>query len=88
MWVFDSIDISNRKARMIASGATDVRIVVANSTGLTFAEVTDSGNANFTTVFAAYSASGSDRFVVVTSRHQDILGPFPSQYHGTCEILE
>lgn len=88
---FDSINHKRGTARLIANaGATDVK-VMASSTGLTFVEKTDVGNWNFTTVFAHYDAPGSRRFVVVESRHttlSTLIGPFPSQYYGSCVVLE
>ena len=85
---FDSIDANSGKARIIANaGAGDVFVLVT-AIGLTFIEQTAMGNINFTTVFATYDSATSHRFIAVSSRHQDLNGPFPSQYHGTCSILE
>lgn len=85
---FDSIDPNARKARIIANaGAGDVLLLVT-AAGLTFVEQTPAGNLNFTTVFAAYDSTASRRFVAVSSRHQNLFGPFPSQYHGACFVLE
>jgi hypothetical protein len=83
---FDSIDTRAGKARMIGNvGAVDVRVLMT-VTGLTFVEETHFGNLNFTTVFGSYDSSR--RVIAVSSRHQDINGPFPSQYHGTCSVLD
>ncbi len=88
MVTFDSIDAKGGKGRIIGNaGAGDVRVLLT-ATGLTFVEETASGNLNFTTVFGRYESPASRRFVAVSSRHQDINGPFPSQYHGTCSVLE
>ena len=85
---FDSIDAEAGKARIIANaGAGDVFVLVTVS-GLTFLEQTSLGSINLTTVFASYDSPASRRFVAVSSRHQNLNGPFPSQYHGTCSILE
>ena len=86
--LYDSIDLKTGKARMIANaGAADV-IVLASSAGLTFIEETTMGNLFFTTVFADY-AKGSLDFIVVTSRHMKFINePLPSQYHGTCKVIE
>ena len=88
MVTFDSIDAKGGKARIIGTaGAGSVRVLLS-PTGLTFVEETAFGNLNFTTVFGRYDSAVSRRFVAVSSRHQDINGPFPSQYHGTCSVLE
>ena len=85
---FDSIDTRKGKARIIGTaGAGDVVVFITPS-GLTFVEQTAFGNLNFTTVFAAYDSSSLRRFIAVSSRHMNFNGPFPSQYHGTCSILE
>ena len=85
---FDSIDAKAGKARIVANvGAGDVLVLVTIA-GLTFVEQTALGNVNFTTVFASYDSPSSRRFVAVSSRHQNLNGPFPSQYHGTCSVLE
>lgn len=85
---FDSIDIRSGKARLIGNaGAGDIQ-VVPTAVGLTFVEQTAFGNLNFTTVFGTYDSPSSRRLITVTSRHQDLHGPFPSQYHGTCSILD
>ncbi|AMV15243.1 TPA: hypothetical protein ACHW7I_002947 [Legionella pneumophila] len=101
---FDNIDTSNKKqARMIAKlGATDVRAFMSPS-GITFIEVTDTGNFIYTTVFPSYlgdkkinSEPQKDTFlfqkayIAVTSRHiyAPIIGAMPSQLHGYCRILE
>jgi hypothetical protein len=86
--VFDSIDLTTGKARMIGEiGAVDV-IVFATGAGLTFIEETGVGNLHITTVFASY-AKGTTDFIVVTSRHLMFISkPLPSQYHGTCKVWE
>lgn len=85
---FDSIDAKAGKGRIVGSiGAGDVFVLVTTA-GLTFIEQTAFGNVNITTVFASYDSPSSRRFVAVSSRHQDVNGPFPSQYHGTCFVLE
>jgi len=85
---FDSIDAKAGKARIVGNvGAGDVLVLVTIA-GLTFVEQTAFGNVNLTTVFAAYDSPSSRRFVAVSSRHQNLNGPFPSQYHGTCSVLD
>jgi hypothetical protein len=83
----DSIDIKEGTARLIANvGAGDVRVLMT-PTGLTFVEETALGSLNFTTVFGSYGPSR--RLIAVTSRHMSTFsGPFPSQYHVTCSILD
>ena len=85
---FDSIDTKAGKARLIGTqGAGDVQVLLTVA-GLTFIEQTAFGNLNFTTVFSKFDSAVSRRFIAVASRHQNINGPFPSQYHGTCSVLE
>jgi hypothetical protein len=86
--ILDSIDLKNGKARIIGSqGAFDI-FILPTSVGLTFVEVTGSGNSVFRTVFAEYKKGGTE-FIAVMSRHMNLPGgPLNSQYHGTCRILE
>lgn len=84
--VFDAINTETGKARIIGNaGAGDLLVTVVGS-GIMFVEFTPVGNVNITTVFASYDSA--QHFIAVESRHQYIAGPFPSQYHGTCTILE
>ena len=47
------------------------------------------GGLNFTTVFTHFVEPENVARVAVTSRHISLFGsPFPSQYHGTCVILQ
>ncbi len=87
--VFDEIDVKQRNARLTGNtGAREVA-VLPTAQGLTFIEQTAMGSTNVTTVFAAYDSPSSQKFVAVQSRHQLIIvDPFPSQYHGTCVVLE
>ena len=82
---FDNIATKEGRARLIGNqGASDIAVMLTPS-GLTFVEVTPSGNHNFTTVFSAYK-KGSQEFIAVTSRHILLMDdPFPSQFHGSCE---
>ncbi len=84
---FDSIDLPKQTARLISNiGATDVKVLLSLS-GISFLEETGSGNFNFTTVFAESSSEGG--FIVVTSRHVNLLSrPLVSQYHGTCKVWQ
>ena len=86
-FTLDSIDTSARTARLIGSlGAVDVW-ASATQAGVTFIGQTASGNVNITTVFAYHESATSRAYVTVQSRHQNMVGPFPSQYHGTCRVL-
>ena len=87
--IFDSIDVSKGKARMIGNqGATDV-FVSATPSGITFIEQTGQGNINFTTVFFEKVDEYSNEFKVVHSRHIWLLnGALPSQYYGNCRVWE
>ena len=101
---FDSIDIKKGTARVIGNaGAFDVA-VLRTPVGLTFIEQGREliAGLSFTTVFTstvdrdissrAERAQGrpdTSSFIAVISRHLDILGTVaPSQYHGTCRILQ
>ena len=87
--VFDSIDTQAGTARIIGNaGAGDISVVVT-PVGLTFIEQTGVGGLNFTTVFTHFVEPENVARVAVTSRHITLSGsPFPSQYHGTCVILQ
>jgi hypothetical protein len=86
--IFDSIEIKNGKARLIAFSATDVS-VLATEGGITFIEAAPSGNLSIVTVFPI-KEQGSNKFIAVMSRHMYMFGlePLPSQTYGTAEILE
>ena len=86
--VFDSIDTQAGTARIIGNvGAGDISVVVT-PVGLTFIEKTGVGGLNFTTVFKHFVEPENVSRVAVTSRHHGLFSPFPSQYHGTCVILQ
>ena len=86
--VFDSIDTQAGTARIIGNAAAgDIR-VVETPVGLTFIEQAPAGGLNFTTVFAHFVEPGNVALAAVTSRHLSFVSPFPSQYHGTCVILQ
>ena len=87
--VFDSIDTQAGTARIIGNaGAGDISVVVT-PVGLTFIEQTGVGGLNFTTVFTHFVEPENVARAAVTSRHLILVGsPFPSQYHGTCVILQ
>ena len=63
-------------------------LVKMTGAGITFIEESLNGNLSITTVFANVS-SVNQRFIAVSSRHLRLMnGPFPSQYYGTCTILQ
>jgi len=86
--IFNSIKLKEGKAHLIGNqGAGDVT-VFATITGITFMERTAFGSINITTIFPIY-ARNSNKFIFVHSRHLSIMDQAaPSQYYGTCEILE
>ncbi len=83
----DAIDLDKRTARKIGNvGVSDVAVFTSNA-GISFLEVTPSGNFMLTTVLAEYNADGD--FIVVAARHMVIDGkPMVSQYHGTCKVWQ
>ena len=84
---YDAIDIKNGRARMITSVGTADLSVTVGTYGLTFTENFLAG-VSIATVFSEYK-SGTREFIAVLSRHVDLAGlPFPSQYHGTCNVLQ
>lgn len=98
---FDSIDPEESTARAIGKVGTEDVMVLTTQVGFTFLEVTGTGNVVATTVFASTAAERPNHFTAVESRHigwpaswpeasesKNSTGPFPSQYHGTCTILE
>ena len=88
-FVFDSIDTQGGTGRIIGNvGAGDISVLVT-PVGLTFIEQLPSGGLNFTTVFAHFVEPENVALAAVTSRHLTIGGsPLPSQFHGTCVILQ
>ena len=71
-------------------GASDV-IAFNSSTGITFVEPTGVG-VNILTVFSFALDEYGFLIAAVHSRHVgsdiSLLPPHPSQYHGSCRILE
>lgn len=88
-FVFGSIDPGAGTARLRGNVGEEMVSPLSTSAGLTFMELTPSGNVTFTTVYAAPAGTGDSRFIAVESRHHlSIRGAYSSQYHGTCEIME
>ena len=93
--IFDAIDTEAGAARIIGNaGSGDVSVVVT-PVGLTFIEQAAAGGLNVTTVFTHFVepenlvVSEYAARIAVTSRHITLIDrPFPSQYHGSCEILQ
>ena len=87
--IFDAIDAEAGTARIIGNaGSGDVN-VLSTPVGLTFIEQTGFGGLNFTTVFNRFVEPENTARIAVTSRHITLIDrPFPSQYHGSCEILQ
>lgn len=94
--VFDQLDREAGHARVVTSdGMADVSVVVFNPVflsiyGLTFIEVTRSGNVNMTTVWApddlhSYRA-GSGTYPAAFSHHHAVDIPATGQFPGWCRI--
>ena len=86
--IFDSIDTQVGTARIIGNASAGDISVVETPVGLTFIEQATFGGMNFTTVFAHFVEPENVALATVTSRHLSFASPFPSQYHGTCVILQ
>ena len=86
--IFDSIDAQVGTARIIGNASAGDISVVETPVGLTFIEQATFGGMNFTTVFAHFVEPENVALAAVTSRHLSFASPFPSQYHGTCVILQ
>ena len=87
--IFDSIDTQAGTGRIIGNAASGDISVVVTPVGLTFIEQVPSGGLNFTTVFAHFVEPENVALAAVTSRHLTIIDhPLPSQFHGTCVILQ
>lgn len=86
--IFHSIDLKARTASMMGNMGSGPITVIPTSSGIHFIEVTDSGNVNFTTVFAGF-AKPPKGFFAVHSRHFFASGQArPSQYHGICTVQD
>jgi hypothetical protein len=85
---YDSIDVKKRTARAIGRQSTSNTALYMTPLGLTFVEQAGTGNISIATVFSDYRKGGKE-YMAVYSRHVSIIGsPTPSQYHGSCELLE
>ena len=82
--IFDSINYEHRTAKVIGNQLTSDVQVLPTASGLSFLELTPSGNVIITTVFPAYA--GDKKFSAVMSKHILMMGDaIPSQWHGTCK---
>ena len=74
------VDTNKNNAYMLGNlGSTEVTIISTGAEGVTFVEVTDTGNVMTTTI----TKSGDS----VHSRNSVVLGDLvPSQYYGKCVI--
>lgn len=88
IFTIDQINIKTGTARLSGNvGATDVR-AISSASGLTFIEKTPYGNYSYTTVFPV--RNHENRYFFVQSRHILLSenDPLPSQYYGTCKIID
>jgi hypothetical protein len=84
---FDSINYERRTAKMIGNQLISDVQVLPTASGISFLELTPSGDVILTTVFPANA--GDKKFSAVMSRHISMMGdPVPSQWHGTCKSGE
>lgn len=85
---FDAVDLEKHRARVLGNqGASDVS-VHGTGGGVTFVELTASGNFITTTVAPWLAPSGE--FAAVHSRHVIVAPGMPpvfSQFYGTCKPL-
>ncbi len=80
----DGIDHEAGKARLIGNAGADDLTVVGSMSSVSFIERTPSGALNITTIYAWRDSM--DRFHAAHSRHIALLGPYPSQRYGYCEV--
>ncbi len=84
--IIDSIDIENRKARMIGNAGSNDLMVIALPTGISFIEISPLATTHLTTVFTL-PGSNTDEFIAVASRHTVLpQAAIPSQYAGRCTV--
>lgn len=86
-FIFDSIDISQGKARFIGNmGSTDLN-VLASIDGIFFIEMTATGTPQTSYVFGTKDEDG--RFAFIHSRRTSMMEiAMPSQNYGYCTIHE
>ena len=80
--IFDEIDLQARTTRI----GGQISPVIQTAEGITFIESTTLENLNFTTVFRWSVVP--QQYLAVTSRHMAFNGPSPSQYYGSCTIVQ
>jgi hypothetical protein len=85
---FDSIDRAKGTARLLGNQSAGTVTLILTVAGLTFLDQSPAGSIFLTTVFADSKNKAGD-YVAVSSRHFSFFTTVaPSQYHGTCKILE
>jgi hypothetical protein len=82
-----TIDSKKGTAILVAAGTVPVNMAIT-ATGMTVIESTPIGNRNLLTVFATPNKDGAS-YPAVYSRHLGDTAslPTPSQYYGTCTIV-
>ena len=87
-FTIEAIDVAARRARVVGTTASASVSAFVTGTGLNVIEQTPIGNFILTTVFA--NGRAGERFVAVHSRHLGDVSapPGPSQYYGSCELVQ
>lgn len=82
------IDRNKMTANLVGNnGYTEVAAVLGNDK-ISFIEIVPSGSTNIYTVYSERISTNGE-FIAVTSRHSSVVGQaLPSQYYGTCKVLE
>jgi hypothetical protein len=88
LFTIEAIDVAARRARVVGATASASVSAFVTGTGLNVIEQTPIGNFILTTVFA--NGRAGERFVAVHSRHLGDVSapPGPSQYYGSCELVQ
>lgn len=87
VFTIDDIDLNNKTATMIGQNGQSKISAYQTSSGLHFTESSSWGSPLYLTVFS--KRISTTKYVFVYSRHMKIMeDPLPSQWYGTCEILE
>ncbi len=87
--LYTDIDHKENKAKSIGNAGQSPLFVLLSLDNISFIERTGFGNTILTTIFGDYASPKTKKYIAVTSRHsKGFLNPIPSQYHGTCVIVE